>query len=211
MFAAIAAALLGSSGCSKPDAPETSPVPAPVASAAVPAGAASRIPTEARLSHKPPSGPILAIQPGKAVGAIFLGATTQTIERQMDLPCDEKNENVCRYFDRAVEFYLENGKLARIHVERVDRPAGKDATGEPRKYGVFHGAIPPDIKLGMLPWAVHQYLGKPLGVDKVTDGGENHTVAVEHYTGMDLEFDELAPGRLVLGGVWIPGAPPKKK
>lgn len=206
----LATALLAAvaTGCSKSDAPAEPGAPA-VSATAAPARTARAVPTEKRIFHNPPEGPILGIQAGKGIGAIFLGATVATIERQMNLPCDLNKDDVCRYFDRAVEFHMKDDKLVRILVERVDRPAGKDARGVERKYGVFHGAIPPDIKLGMLPWAVHQYLGQPLSVTKVTADNPNHTVSVEHYTGMDLEFDELGPERVVLGGVWVPGEPPK--
>ncbi len=206
LAASTLAAILAAVGCSKPDVPAPAPAPSASASGASPARPP---PTEKRVFHAPPSGPMLGIQAGKGIGAIFLGATVATIERQMALPCDVNTKDVCRYFGRAVEFHMKDGKLVRILVERIDRPAGKDKSGIERKYGVFHGAIPPDIKLGMLPWAVHQYLGKPLSVTQVSGDNPNNTRYVEHYKGMDLEFDELGPGRVVLGGVWIPGEPPK--
>ncbi|MEB2312464.1 MAG: hypothetical protein OZ921_04520 [Sorangiineae bacterium] len=201
-------ALLGAlplSGCDRSEAPASGRASSATPSASVapaPARAAERF-----VGHAPPSGPLLPIQAGKGVGPIFLGATIPTIERHMQLPCELESADQCRYIGRGVDFFLKDGALERVHVQRMDRPAGKDAAGRERHYGIFHGAIPPDLKLGMLPWAIHEHLGEPKRVERLTEKNPNGTVYVEHYEGMELEFDELGPGRVVLGGVWIPARP----
>jgi hypothetical protein len=150
------------------------------------------------------SGPRLAILAGKGVGPIRIGATVATIERLMQAKCDVVTPTVCRYIARAVEFELKDGKTTAIHIHRVWRPAGKDAQGKERQYGMFNGAIPPDIMLGMLPWAVQQELGKPLSVQKVTTPNAFHTVEIDRYKGMTFEYDKIYNGKTVLGGIRIP-------
>lgn len=188
----------------------------PASSAAPPANASARaqstrakpklpadIPVDQRTIPRP-SGPRLAILAGKGVGPIRIGATVATIERLMAAKCDVLTPTVCRYIGRAVEFELKHGKTVAIHVERMWRPAGKDAQGKEREYGTFNGAIPPDIMLGMLPWAVRQGVGKPLSVKKVTKPNPFHTVEIDRYKGMTLEYDKLDNGKTVLGGIRIP-------
>ena len=148
-----------------------------------------------------PSGPVLAIVAGQGVGPIRFGATQATVERLMERPCDVHDEKVCRYIGAAVEFFFDAaGKVEKIHVHRPGRPA-RDAAGNPRPYGMFHGAIPPDLKMLMLPWAIQQYLGKPLRVEPVLDGGPSFTEQRHYYKGMIIEYDRLDNGNLVLGGV----------
>jgi hypothetical protein len=150
-----------------------------------------------------PSGPILAILAGQGVGPIRFGATQATVERLMERPCEVRNEKVCRYIGAAVEFFFDAaGKVDKIHVHRPGRPA-QDATGKMRPYGMFHGAIPPDLKMLMLPWAIQQYLGKPLRVEPVLDGGPSFTEQRHYYKGMIVEYDRLDNGNLVLGGVIV--------
>ncbi len=76
-----------------------------------------------------PTGPSLAIEAGKGVGAIRFGATVATIERLMEHRCEVLSENLCRYHTRGVDFHLVNGVLAKVHVQRAGRPAGNDMTG----------------------------------------------------------------------------------
>jgi hypothetical protein len=153
-----------------------------------------------------PEGPILAIEAGKGVGPIRLGATVATIERLMAAPCEVKAADVCRYIRRAVEFDLKNGATDRIVVHRHDRPAGPDAQGQPQVYGFFNGAIPPDVRLGMLPSAVKEMMGEPLSVEKVTIQNDFDTVQRAFYPGLELEFDRYKNGNLMLGGVIISSA-----
>jgi len=152
-----------------------------------------------------PEGPSLAIQAGKGVGPIRLGATVATIERLMAAPCDVKTAEVCRYITRAVEFYLDQaGATERIVVHRKDRPAGPDATGKPSAYGFFNGAIPPGVGLGMIPKAVLDLLGKPEKSERVSGKNAFHTLDRDTYPGgLVLEYDEYTNGRVMLGGVVI--------
>jgi hypothetical protein len=148
-----------------------------------------------------PTGPVLGIFRGKGVGPIRFGATQATVERLMGAPCDVRVDDVCRYIGRAVEFFFRDDVVHRIHVHRYERPAGKDAKGQPARYGLFNGAFPPDVQLGMLPWAVEEHVGKPLKVEPAKDGSLQATVELRHYEDMILEYDRLPNGNVVLGGV----------
>ena len=150
-----------------------------------------------------PEGPVLAIEAGKGVGPIRLGATVATIERLMAAPCEVKTATVCRYIVRAVEFELKDGVTDRITVHRHERPAGPDARGVPQEYGFFNGGIPPGAALGMVPSAVVKLLGKPQSVEAVTTQNENGTVQRATYPGMVLEFDKYKNGNVMLGAVII--------
>jgi hypothetical protein len=176
-------------------------------SASVPPASAS---AQAAASVKPvrtswpiPSGPRFPILAGQGVGPIRFGATVATIERQMEAPCDLKTPEVCRYFARALEFELKDGVVARIRIHRMDRPAGQDAKGQPRTYGVFNGAIPPDVRFGMLPWALREALGTPARIEQVAGGGAIDTRERYFYPGMILELDRIENGQIVLGGIEV--------
>jgi hypothetical protein len=145
----------------------------------------------------------LAIEAGKGVGPIRLGATVATIERLMAAPCEVKTADACRYIRRAVEFDLKNGVTDRIVVHRHDRPAGPDATGQPQVYGFFNGGIPPGVGLGMLPSAVKELMGEPQRVEKVTTQNDFDTIERAFYPGLELEFDTYKNGNVMLGGVII--------
>ena len=71
---------------------------------------------------------------GQGVGPIRIGATVATIQRHMALPCEVKDDKVCRYIARGVEFELKNGVTERVRVHRAGRAAGKDASGATREY-----------------------------------------------------------------------------
>src|SRR4051812_45172747 len=80
-----------------------------------------------------PQGPLLAIQAGRGVGPIRIGATVATINRLMEAPCEVQTPEVCRYIARGVEFWLDQkGVTDRIVVHRHERPAGLDAHGQPQ-------------------------------------------------------------------------------
>jgi hypothetical protein len=145
----------------------------------------------------------LAIEAGKGVGPIRLGATVATIERLMAAPCEVKTVDACRYITRAVEFDLKNGVTERIVVHRHDRPAGPDAKGQPQVYGFFNGGIPPGVGLGMLPSAVKELMGEPLRVEKVTSQNDFDTIERTFYPGLELEFDIYKNGKEMLGAVII--------
>lgn len=161
----------------------------------VPKPAATRIPL--------PTGPRLAILPGKGVGPIRLGATRATIERHMDRPCDVATETLCRYIGRAVDFHLTRGLVDKVVVHRRDRPAGKDKAGEDTVFGIFNGGLPPDFEVMMKQQVIMDHLGPSLRQEKVTEDNPNHTVERHYYDGMTVEYDRYDNGQIVLGGVII--------
>jgi len=165
----------------------------------VPQPAASRIPL--------PSGPRLAILPGKGVGPIRLGATRATVERHMASPCEVATETggetLCRYIGRAVDFHLTKGIVDKITVHRRDRPAGKDAKGQERIFGIFNGGFPPDFEVMMKQDVIMEHLGPSLRQEKVTGDNPNHTLERQFYDGMTVEYDRYDNGKMVLGGVII--------
>jgi hypothetical protein len=192
-IASIAAAIAcsGVVACNKESA---GGAPAPAASsAATPNPAASP-------AFPIPGGPRLAILAGQGVGPIRIGASTATIERLMGEPCEEKTPTACRYPNRALEFVLgPDGMTKQIHIHRMGRDAGGG-----KRYGIFNGAIPPDLRFDMLVSAVQQYLGPPDRVEAGNAGAVPETAEQHHYKGMVLEYDRLQNGKLVLGGVRIP-------
>ena len=201
-FCAALVALLA--GACTP-APKTDPAP----SASAAASAAPAVPTNvaplpapsgsARITYPVASGPRLAIVAGQGVGAIRLGASVSTVERLMEAPCDEKTQTVCRYLARAVEFELnDQGKVKRIRTHRQARKAGD------KSYGLFNGAIPPDLVFGMIPAAIQQYMGPPEKVIDSNEGAAPEAFQQHVYKGIVLEWDKLDNGRTVLGGARIP-------
>ena len=182
--------------------PSTKPA-SPAASAALAAASASaRLPPPKRHNWPMPSGPMLAVVAGQGVGPIRIGATTATIERLMELPCEVKTESLCRYVARGVEFNLEGGVTKSIYVQRAGRPT-KDAQGNDTEFGFFKGAIPPDLRLGMVPKAIQEYLHEPSRVEKSGEAGTANKVETHFYDGMMLEYDRIENGNLVLGGIVI--------
>ena len=161
------------------------------------------VPPAPRGTAQLPEGPVLAIEAGKGVGPIRLGANVGTIERLMAAPCDLKTADLCRYVVRAVEFDLKGGVTERIIVQRHERPAGPDAKGQPQVYGFFNGGIPPGVGLGMIPTAVHEIIGQPTSSEVVTTPNDFSTVARETYPGMVLEYDRYTNGKVILGAVVI--------
>jgi hypothetical protein len=196
---AIASAAAGCEQNRTPPAPS-----APTAELPPPAPRSGSAARRRKLRGRPiPSGPRLAILAGKGVGTIRIGATVETIQRHMDRPCDVLTEQVCRYVGRAIEFHLREGKVASVRVHRPYRPAGgRGPDGQPLRYGVFNGAIPPDVQFGMHIPGVQIALGKPKRVEQVNDTlfgtREQH-----YYPGMILEYDQLPNAPLVLGGVRV--------
>ncbi|MBX3129962.1 MAG: hypothetical protein KF718_24815 [Polyangiaceae bacterium] len=147
-----------------------------------------------------PTGPVLAVLAGKGLGPIRLTALVTTVERLMDKPCEVREPTLCRYVTRAADFTLDGDtRVTRIHVHRVGRSAGKDG-----HYGVFNGAIPPDLQFGMLPEAIQEHLGKPVRVERGNAGAHPATAEQHEYDGMVLEYDVMPSGQSVLGGVRIP-------
>lgn len=193
---------LAAAGCTKP-APRK-PVEDQIA-AAVAAGAIEKDAREAlrRKKWAPPSGPSLAIEAGQGVGAIRLGATVGTIERLMQARCEVLTEDLCRYVSHGVDFHLQGGLASWIHVQRAGRPAGTDASGEPVEFGFFNGGILPDLRLGMLPKAIQEYLGPPERIEPVPQPNPASIVARDYYPGLVIEYDRYTNGNIIMGGVRI--------
>jgi hypothetical protein len=172
--------------------------PKGAAPSAMGAALASAPPAEVQPTSWPiPSGLRLAILAGKGVGPIRFGATVQTIERLMDLPCEIRTEDSCRYIARAIDFKLEDGVAVEMHLHRVERVA----TPEGRTYGVFNGRTPEGVAFMMLPTGVDELLGKPTKTEPVRDPGPWGMVEIREYPGMRLEFDRLPTGKVILGGI----------
>lgn len=151
-------------------------------------------------------GPNLPILPGEGVGPVRFGARLETIERLIGEPCEEKREEaggavVCRFSAHALELVLRGGLLKEIRVHRTGRPFKP----EPKlDFGIYNGRFESGAALGMLEVGVQELLGKPRSVrkvDKPEAENPNLTVAVHEYDGFTLEYDQLGPERVVLGGV----------
>jgi hypothetical protein len=189
-------------GCSKP-APRNA-VEDQIA-AAVAAGAIEKDAREALRRQKwaQPSGPMLPIEAGKGLGAIRLGASVGTIERLMDKRCEVLTDEICRYVSRGVDFHLQGGVTSWIHVQRAGRPAGLDGNGEAVEFGFFNGAIPPDLRLGMVPSAIKEYLGPPERIEQAPQPNPASRVASDYYPGLVIEYDRYSNGKIIMGGVRI--------
>jgi hypothetical protein len=159
-----------------------------------------------------PSGPMLAVLAGQGVGAIRFGATVATVERLMELPCQVKTETRCAYPERGVEFGLVGGAVDTISIHRAGRPAGKNAKGEELSYGFFRGAIPPDLRLGMVPTAIQEYLKQPERTEPISLPNPTNTVERHYYPGLIIEYDRHTNGKAIMGGIQVVKAnvsPPK--
>jgi hypothetical protein len=191
---------LGVSASSCKKNADTDPSPDGVAGSAQASVSSSPLRKPERPPHNwpLPSGPVLAILANQGVGPIRIGATVATIERLMALRCEVKDATVCRYPSRGVEFNLENGVTKTVHVHRAGRPAGKD-----REFGFYHGGIPPDLQLGMVPNAIQEHLGPPKRIEKSGAAGTADKVEIHVYDGMHVEYDRIPNGNLVMGGVLI--------
>lgn len=209
---ALAVAVVGSAGCKSQDNTDTPMQPSPSASIVVNAFARpgdtvgsqrKYVPQPAAKRIPLPTGPRLAILPGKGVGPIRIGATRATIERQMDRPCDVVTETLCRYIGRAVDFHLTGGVVDKVVVHRRDRPAGKNKAGEDSVFGIFNGGFPPDFEVMMKQKVIMDHLGPALKQEPVTGDNPNHTLERHYYDGMTVEYDRYDNGQIVLGGVII--------
>lgn len=147
---------------------------------------------------------VLAVLAGQGAGAIRIGANVAQVERLMGAPCEIRSENLCRYVTRGMDFNLIGGITQSIYIQRAGRPAGRSATGEPTVFGFFQGMIPPDLRLGMLPEAIQQYLGAPKRIEKVQGPNPQSTVERHYYPGLVLDYDWWAETRkLILGGILV--------
>ena len=154
-------------------------------------------------STTPRMGLALPILPGQGVGPIRFGATKQTIERLMGVPCDDATETSCRYVARAVDFKIEAGGVTEIKVSRKGREAKKAPDGSIIEYGFFNGTILPDLYFGMQPVAVQEHLGVPRKVEPVTPMGADGFAERHIYDGLTLEYDRWSNGKLVLGAALL--------
>lgn len=207
LIVVTAGSLSGCKGVSSSSAKDKAAVPSAVlsASAAVSAVLPVLPPPEAPgvdtvpTAWPIPDGPLLGIFAGEGVGAIRLGANVDTIERLMAAPCDVKTPDVCRYIGRATEFLLKDGVTFEIRTHRQDRPT----TPKPRVFGVFNGRTPEGVAFTMLQPAARDLLGAPIKTEVVQDGGENHTMAIDVYDGLRVEYDRLPKGSIGVGGMVI--------
>lgn len=149
------------------------------------------------------TGVLMPIMAGQGVGAIRLGANVHTIERLMGERCEILTDTLCRYVTGGVDFHLVNAHVAWIHVQRSGRPAGRDFRGGPIEFGFFRGAIPPDIRLGMVPSAVQEALGRPRRVEKLPQPNPTTLLERHYYPGLVIEYDRYSNGNVILGGVQI--------
>lgn len=205
------ALLVAAAGCKE----EPAPTAVAAANAPAPAPSAERKPlAPLGTAIRPwpvPVGIPLGIEPGQGVGPIRFGARLDTIERLMDRTCDEKappegkpasaleqGDVLCRYSGPAVEFELEKDELVRIHVHGKHRPFSADGV---RRFGIFNGRFTKGPTLGMFRSAVEEVLGKPERVVPKDEVNRYQTVEVCEYPNMQLEYDRLANGNVVLGGV----------
>ncbi|HEX6763987.1 MAG TPA: hypothetical protein VF103_00890 [Polyangiaceae bacterium] len=152
----------------------------------------------------PGAMPLLAVVAGQGAGPIRLGANVSQVERLMQHPCEVRSENLCRYVQYGVDFNLVGGITQSIYIQRHGRPAGKDANNNDIEFGFFQGMIPPDLRLGMLPQAIEEYLGKPYRAERVAGPNPQNMVYRHYYPGITLEYDFWPEtGKLLLGGIRI--------
>lgn len=148
---------------------------------------------------EPRSGPSMPILPGQGLGPIRFGATKETIERLMGIPCDDATDTLCRYVGRAVEFKLTDGAVTEIRVSRKGREAKRAPDGSIIEYGFFNGAILPDFYFGMRPDVLQGRLGPPLKVERISPPGPDGLAERHVHDGVTLEYDLWSNGNLVLG------------
>jgi hypothetical protein len=203
VFVALSALLLPA--CKSTQSPaegsQATPSAAPSRSVASPA-IQPQGPSDERVaptSWPIPSGPRLGIFAGEGVGAIRFGATVATIERLMEAPCEIKTDDACRYIALATEFILKDGVVNEIRTHRPNRPT----TPKPRVFGIFNGHTPEEVAFMMLRPAAQGLLGPPEKTEPVADGGEAHTVEVDTYNGLRVEYDQLPNGNVVVGGMVV--------
>jgi len=195
-------AALVSSGCS--DKPSTTQQINDALASRPDAGARTRSGRRYEPVPVPGAFPLMAVLAGQGAGAIRIGANVTQVERLMQRPCEVRSEHLCRYVQRAVDFNLVGGITQSIYIQRRGRPAGKNANGEDVEFGFFQGMIPPDLKLGMTPEAIQEYLGKPERAEQVAGPNPQTTVWRHYYPGLVLEYDWVAEtGKLMLGGILI--------
>ncbi len=168
-----------------PKAEETTEKPAPI------------------LGHRFPVGPPLVFLPGKGVGAIRFGATVETIERHMQAPCDKKTEDRCLYVRAAVEFFLEDGVVKRIKAHRRDRKVTDPPADGEKFYGSLSGLVQPRIMMLLHRHVVLEEFGEPKKKEEISPPGSDGLVERHFYDGINLEYDKIENGNVVLSGIEI--------
>ncbi len=154
-------------------------------------------------------GPPLAVEAGIGIGPIRFGATVATLERHMQMKCEDLSATLCRFVGAGLEFELSEGVVSGMVVHRFDRPV----PGQPeRRFGTFAGGLLPDVRLTMVPQAVHASLGRPESEVVVTEQNPNQTVLREIYPGLILEYDKNPTnGRTMLGAIRVVKNPKVKR
>jgi hypothetical protein len=175
---------------------------APKASAAIVVTAAPAATAPAQPpSRLQPRGPAFAVEPGAGLGPIRFGSTVATVERHMQIKCEELTDKYCRYIASGIELELTNGAVSGIVIHRFDRPVAGDPD---KKWGVFAGGIPPKVLMTMVPEAVIEQLGKPKRTETLKEDPLNWTVRRDTYDGLVLDYDKnRANDRLMLGQIRV--------
>lgn len=150
-----------------------------------------------------PVGPKLMALPGRGLGPVRFGASLATIERLIGATCTTKTENLCRYAPHAMEFLLEAGKLAEIHIHGDERPFPGGGGTPDNTYGIFNGMLPPKVELGMYPHVVEELIGPPLQSEQLDPPQGSTVLRVTYANNTVLEYDKLANGNTVLAGILL--------
>ncbi|MCH2110089.1 MAG: hypothetical protein MK135_12240 [Polyangiaceae bacterium] len=142
------------------------------------------------------------MMPGQGMSAIRFGATPETVRRHMGTDCDQKSENHCLYIDKAVEFFFEEGTLNKILIHRRNHRV-PNTKAPIRKFGLFYGYIPPDIRPGLHRKVVLEEFGAPTRVEKLSQPTADGTIEKHYYDGIILSYDRLGNGNIVLSALEV--------
>lgn len=148
-----------------------------------------------------PVGPKLMALPGRGLGPVRFGASLSTIERLIGATCTTKSETLCRYAPHAVEFLLEDGKLAEIRIQGDERPFPGGGGTPDNTYGIFNGVLPPKVELGMYQHVVEEQIGAPLKTEQLDPPQGNTVLRLTYANNTVLEYDKLSNGNTVLAGI----------
>lgn len=210
---AVCAGVLGLSGCTEKDDKPSAPPKAQPKKEEPPPKKEDK-PAPLSLGHRFPVGPRLVFVPGKGVSAIRFGATVETIERHMEAPCDKKTEDRCLYVRAAVEFFLDDGKLARIKTHRRDRAVSDPPANGEKYFGSVRGIVQPKIMLGLHRHIVLEEFGEPKRKETVSPPGPDGLVDRHFYEGINFEYDKIENGNTILAAIEVypakaPYSPPR--
>jgi hypothetical protein len=139
---------------------------------------------------------VLAILRGQGLGPIRFGATVQTIERLMGLPCSQRTDGVCRYPGHAIEFVLDDqGATKEIRLFALGQPVG----GKPA--GMFNGRFPSGLQLGMIRNAVIELEGPPVRDERIEGAGLGQIVERLHYDDMRVDLEQQSDGDVAIASI----------